>query len=162
MDTPRVTLRCPFCGSWNRIDTSRAADRPTCGQCSKPMLLDRPVTLDDETFERTINASEVPILVDFYAEWCPPCKQMAPYVDAVAAKYIGRALVAKVDTDRAPQIAQQFGIRGIPTTIVFDHGREVGRQVGAVPQVVLEQLVNQPLSQQAATRAPGAVPSSAG
>lgn len=122
------------------------------------MLLDRPVALDDESFERTINASEIPVLVDFHADWCQPCKQMAPFVDAVAAKYIGKALVAKVDTDRAPHIAQQFNIRGIPTTIVFDHGREAARQVGAVPQLVLEQLLSGPL----ATRAPGAVPSSAG
>jgi thioredoxin 2 len=157
MDTPRITLRCQFCESWNRIDASRAGDRPTCGNCGKPMLLDRPVALSDETFERTINASEVPVLVDFHADWCGPCKQMAPSVDAVAGKYSGRALVAKVDTDRAPHIAQQFGIRGIPTVIVFDHGREAARQVGAVPQVVLEQLLNGAL-----TRAPGAVPSSAG
>jgi thioredoxin 2 len=162
MDAPRVTLRCQFCDSWNRIDTSRAADRPTCGNCSKPMLLDRPFALNDETFERTVNASEVPVLVDFHADWCGPCKQMAPFVDAVAAKYTGRALVAKVDTDRAPHIAQQFGIRGIPTTIVFDHGREAARQVGAVPQVVLEQLLNGVLTAPDATRAPGAVPSSAG
>jgi thioredoxin-like negative regulator of GroEL len=79
-------------------------------------------------------------------------------VDAVAGKFTGRALVAKVDTDRAPHIAQQFGIRNIPTTIVFDRGREVARQVGAVPQGVLEQLLNTPL----ATRAPGAAPSSVG
>jgi thioredoxin 2 len=157
MDTPRVTLRCQFCGTWNRIDASRAADRPTCGKCGKPMLLDRPIHLDDETFERTINASDIPVLVDFYADWCGPCKQMAPSVDTVAAKYVGRALVAKVDTDRAPHIAQQFNIRNIPTAIVFDRGREAARQIGAVPQVVLEQLLSGPL-----TRAPGEVPSSAG
>jgi thioredoxin 2 len=158
MDAPRVTLRCQFCDSWNRIDTSKASNRPTCGSCGKPMLLDRPVALNDETFERTINASEVPVLVDFHADWCGPCKQMAPSVDAVAGKFTGRALVAKVDTDRAPHIAQQFGIRNIPTTIVFDGGREVKRQVGAVPQVVLEQLLTGAL----ATRAPGAAPSSVG
>ena len=162
MDAPRVTLRCQFCESWNRIDATRAADRPACGHCSKPMLLDRPVPLNDDTFERTIANSEIPVLVDFYADWCGPCKQMAPFVDAVAQKYAGRALVAKVDTDRAPHVAQQFGIRGIPTTIVFDRGREATRQVGAVPQTVLEQLLSQPLAQQPATRAPGAAPSSAG
>jgi thioredoxin 2 len=153
MDTPRITLRCQFCESWNRIDASRAGDRPTCGHCGKPMLLDRPVVLTDDTFERTIAASEIPVLVDFHADWCGPCKQMAPFVDAVAAKYTGRALVAKLDTDHAPHVAQQYGIRGIPTVIVFDHGKEAARQVGAVPQVALEQLL---------TRAQGAVPSSAG
>jgi thioredoxin 2 len=157
MDTPRITLRCQFCESWNRIDASRAADRPTCGHCGKPMLLDRPIDLTDDTFERTIAASEIPVLVDFNADWCPPCKQMAPFVDAVAAKYTGRALVAKLNTDHAPHVAQQFNIRGIPTVIVFEHGKEAARQVGAVPQVVLEQLLSQPL-----TRAQGAVPSSAG
>ncbi len=105
------------------------------------MLLDRPVPLSDDTFRRTIDGSEIPVLVDFYADWCGPCKQMAPAVDAVAAAHRGRALVAKLDTDRAPRTASEFQIRGIPTVIVFSGGREVARQSGAVPQPVLEALL---------------------
>src|SRR6478672_5633133 len=118
MATKHITIRCQFCQTWNRVDVARAADRPKCGKCSKPMLLDRPVHLDDETFARTIADSEVPILVDFYADWCGPCKIMAPAVDQLAATYSGRAIVAKLDTDRAQATSRRFNIRGIPTSIV--------------------------------------------
>src|SRR5215213_6330197 len=92
---PKLTLRCQF--------------------CAKPMLLDRPFKLDDESFERTIRESEVPVVVDFYADWCGPCKAMAPAVDQLAAAFQGRALVAKLDTDHAQRTAAGFQIRGIPT-----------------------------------------------
>jgi thioredoxin 2 len=146
----KVTLQCQFCQSWNRVDAARAQDRPKCGKCGKPLLLDRPVALSDETFQRTIESSEIPVLVDFYADWCGPCKMMAPAVDAVAAKYQGQALVAKLNTDLAPQTSERFEIRGIPTTIVFEHGREVARQTGAIPQPMLEKMLT--------TRGPAAAP----
>ena len=136
-----ATLRCVFCLSWNRVDVSRAADRPKCGKCGRPILLDRPIRLDDETFGRTIESSEVPVLVDFYADWCAPCKIMAPAVDELAAKYQGRALVAKLDTDAAQRTAAAFQIRAIPTVVVFRDGKEVKRQSGAVPGPVLEKLL---------------------
>jgi thioredoxin 2 len=136
-----LTVRCQFCETWNRVDATRAAERPKCGKCAKPMLLDRPVPLSDDTFRRTIDASDIPVLVDFYADWCGPCKQMAPAVDSLAAMYRGRALVGKLDTDRAPRTAGEFQIRGIPTVIVFRGGREVERQSGAMPLLALESLL---------------------
>ena len=139
--TQHITLQCQFCETWNRVDATRAADRPKCGKCGKPMLLDRPVKLTDESFTRTIAETDVPVLVDFYADWCGPCKMMAPYVDELAREQVGRVLVAKLDTDRAQRTAGSFQIRGIPTSIVFKDGKEVGRQTGAVPKPALEELL---------------------
>lgn len=105
------------------------------------MLLDRPLHLDDETFARTLNETGVPVAVDFYADWCGPCKIMAPVMDQLASLYQGRALVAKLDTDRSQRTAGAFGIRGIPTTIVFVRGKEVARQSGAIPLEALKTLL---------------------
>jgi thioredoxin 2 len=138
----RVTIRCPFCSTWNRIDASRAGDKPKCGKCAKPMLLDRPIVLDDDSFARTIEGSDVPVLVDFYADWCGPCKMMAPFVDELAARHQGRALVAKLNTDAAPVTAQRYQIRSIPTVIVFKGGRSAAQQIGAVRLPELESLLS--------------------
>jgi thioredoxin 2 len=139
--TKRVTLQCQFCQTWNRIDAARAADRPKCGKCGRPMLLDRPWPLTEDTFDRTIRESDIPILVDFYADWCGPCKMMAPYVDELARDYQGRAVVAKLNTDLAQKTSTALGIRGIPTAIVFRAGKEVTRHTGAVPKARLEELL---------------------
>lgn len=130
---PHYTLPCAFCGRWNRIPATRAADRPKCGECAKPILLDRPFVLTAETFHRAIEETTVPVVVDFYADWCGPCKMMAPVFDEFAAQRIGQLLVAKLDTDRAPAVSQLLGIRGIPTLIRFDAGKETRRQSGAMP-----------------------------
>jgi thioredoxin 2 len=139
--TKKLTIRCQFCQTWNRIDASRAADRPKCGNCAKPMLLDRPLSLTDETFSRTVSESEIPVLVDFYADWCGPCKVMAPFVDELAAKHLGRVLVAKLNTDQSQRTAAAHQIQGIPTVIVFDAGQIVARQSGAVKTPQLEELL---------------------
>ena len=139
--TPRLTLRCQFCETWNRIDAERVTERPKCGKCGRPFLLDRPVPLGEEELSRTLAESEVPVLVDFYADWCGPCKTMAPVVDELAARHQGKALVAKVNTDRAQRTAQELAIRGIPTVIVFKQGREMARHTGAAPAHVLESLL---------------------
>lgn len=106
------------------------------------MLVDRPIALNDETFARTIAESDVPVLVDFYADWCGPCKMMAPFVDELARERQGQVLIAKLDTDRSQRTAQGFNIRGIPTTIVFKNGKEAARQTGAMPKKGLEDLLN--------------------
>ena len=136
----RITVRCQFCETWNRVVAERAADRPKCGKCGRPMLIDRPIALTDDTFARTIAESDVPVVVDFYADWCGPCKMMAPAVDQLASENQGTLLVAKLDTDRSPRTAQSFGIRGIPTVVVFENGKEARRSSGAMPIGALRQL----------------------
>ena len=128
-----MTLQCQFCQAWNRVDASRAADRPKCGKCGKPMLLDRPLKVNDESFQRTIEGSEVPVVTDVYADWCGPCKIIAPAMDELARKHIGRLLVTKLDGDHSPQTVLSLGVRGYPTVVLFDGGKEVTRVVG-VPQ----------------------------
>ena len=139
--TQKLTVRCQFCNTWNRIDVTRVIAGPKCGKCAKPILLERPIALDDETFTRTINESDIPVAVDFYADWCGPCRMMAPAVDALAAHLQGKALIGKLNTDHSSRTASGFNIRGIPTTIVFRSGKEVARQSGAIPLEGLKQLV---------------------
>src|SRR3954471_4005265 len=137
----KLTVRCQFCETWNRIDAGKVTAGPKCGKCGKPILLERPIALNDDTFSRTVNQSDVPVAVDFYADWCGPCRMMAPAVDALAAHLQGKALVAKLNTDHASRTASGFNIRGIPTTIVFRDGKEVARQSGALPLEGLKQLM---------------------
>lgn len=137
----RVTLRCQFCLQLNRVDMDRAADRPRCGGCGKPILLDRPVKVTDEDLPYLIKDAEMPVLVDFYADWCGPCKVMAPVLDSFARERIGEVLVAKLNTDQNQESAQQYGIRGIPTLILFRDGREAARRTGAIPPEELEALL---------------------
>jgi len=141
-DHRQATVACPFCETLNRIDLSRIGQRPKCGKCGKPILLDRPIAVSDATFERVTTDTTVPVLVDFYADWCGPCKTMAPLLDDVARRRVGEVLIAKLNTDRNPATGMRFGIRGIPTIILFREGKEIARRVGAVPPTDLEALVN--------------------
>jgi thioredoxin 2 len=140
-ETPHVTLPCPVCGRWNRVAAGRITDGPKCGVCAAPLDLTHPIALTDATFDRVVRETTLPILVDFYADWCGPCRMMAPAVDELARTSAGEVLVAKLDTEAAQQTAARFQIRGIPTVIVFRHGREARRQSGAMPLPALRDLV---------------------
>lgn len=130
----KLTLRCAFCRTLNQVEMEKAEQRPKCGECGRPMLLDRPVKVEEEDFDRTVLQSKVPILVDFYADWCAPCRILAPMMDEIAGENVGRLVVAKIDTDRAPQVSQKYGIRSIPTVVMFKGGEEVDRSVGIEPE----------------------------
>ena len=137
-DKKTATVACPFCDTLNRVDLTRLGQHPKCGKCGKPILLDRPIAVSDATFDQVTTDTTVPVVVDFYADWCGPCKIMAPLLDDVAHRRAGELLLVKLDTDRNPVTGQRFGIRGIPTLIAFRKGQEVGRRVGAVPPAELE------------------------
>ncbi|MCG8468007.1 MAG: thioredoxin TrxC [Gemmatimonadetes bacterium] len=140
--TRSITLRCAFCLTLNRIDAGRADDRPMCGSCERPFLLDRPVKVTDEDFDPLVRETDIPVLVDFYADWCGPCKIMAPVLDDVARERKGEIVVVKVDTDANPVASQKHGIRSIPTLVLFRDGEEAGRAVGAVPADELAALID--------------------
>ena len=135
-----VVVKCLFCSAANRVDLARLSAGPKCAKCGKPLRLDRPQPVTDPDFERTVTGSSVPLLVDFYADWCGPCKVMAPTLDQFAQQRAGEVLVLKLDTEASPLTAARFGIRGIPTIIAFEGGKERARHVGLADMKVLESL----------------------
>jgi thioredoxin 2 len=140
-DNLKVTIRCPHCATQNRVNLGRVDDKPKCGHCGTPILLDRPLKTTQADFEATISSAPVPVLVDFYADWCGPCHMIAPALDAIASDRAGKALVLKVDTEADPQLAARFSVRGLPTVVAFRDGKETGRQVGAGPRELYERLL---------------------
>ena len=130
MDTHHIA--CAHCGATNRLPADRLADDPDCGRCHRPLLAGAPIELDDRTFDDFVRKSTLPVLVDFWAPWCGPCRQMAPQFDAAARQLKGRALLVKVNSDDSPQTSARFGIRSIPTLVQLQGGVEQRRQSGAV------------------------------
>lgn len=127
-----LKLACPHCHALNRLPAQRLADSPTCGRCHKPLFTGHPVALGVGAFNAHYRDSGLPLLVDFWAPWCGPCKVMGPQFEAAAAQLEPRVRLAKVDTQSEPTLGQKFGIRSIPTMVLFDHGREIARQAGAL------------------------------
>ncbi|MGB9148985.1 MAG: thioredoxin TrxC [Burkholderiales bacterium] len=126
-----MNLVCPTCGSLNRVLDERLQDEPICGRCKTRLLPESPIALDDISFERYANRSELILVVDFWAEWCGPCKSMAPEFANAASQMRGRALFAKVDTEAAAKTSVRFRVRSIPTMVLMRGGKEIDRAVGA-------------------------------
>lgn len=138
---------CPQCRRTNRIPEDRISDVPKCGACKSPLFDGRPVEADRETLAVNVKNSDHPVVVDFWAPWCGPCRTMAPAFSQVAQSMMTRARFVKVNTEAEPALASLYGIRGIPTLIVFRGGKEVGRMSGAMDAAQLAAWVERTVAQ---------------
>ena len=134
-----MILTCPKCGKKNRSPADRLAEVGRCGACKTQISpVARPIDADSETFREITSGAKVPVLVDFWADWCGPCKIVAPEVERTAAEMAGRAVVLKVDTEKHPQLAARYGVQGIPNFLVLKGGVIVNQQAGAVRSAQLK------------------------
>ena len=140
MTAATQVINCPQCGAANRVDPSRPG--AVCGRCKSPIAAQvKPLVVTDGTFASEVEQSRLPVLVDFWAAWCGPCRMVAPILDKLASELSGRVRIAKLDVDANPMTSSRFRVQSIPTMIVFQNGREADRIVGAQSrEAILQRL----------------------
>ena len=138
-------IPCASCNSLNRIPNERLTDAPICGKCRAALLPEHPIELNASNFARVVQKSDLPVVVDFWAPWCGPCKMMAPTFAQAAQTFQGKAILAKLNTEDFPALGGQFNIRSIPSLLVFRNGKERARQAGALDAGRLQQYIEQNL-----------------
>ncbi|MFZ4055740.1 MAG: thioredoxin TrxC [Polynucleobacter sp.] len=136
-----MLIKCPQCQKFNRLPLERLNDKPVCGVCKASLALS-PIEADQASFQEILKTSKLPVIVDFWAPWCGPCKMFAPTFQASAAKHGEQILHLKLDTEANPAIGQQYNIRSIPTLAIFKNRSEIERISGALPPAQLEQLIS--------------------